>query len=397
MHLAQTERTQSGSIAYLLPEASLVPEQTNYKASTIGIAAKCSLIPPQMCNITRWGDLGIYLSFNCSTQFRGTLGLPPEEADIDGGGENVSPYLSFLAIHSNTNLIYNYFAAKDMETVYNTADLNASAVPDSNSQPWNDDELKNPVYLGLAWRMGLDTFPGYQQNGMISSGLVHTYENTTYVDWFLKCEVTSYDVTYAWVNQTLQTMDVVKHENGSILNIWTGTADYTPRVSDSDSDLQDYNVQSVINGNSTSSYEQKFGDLIALDALAVIGAYTSGRRTLEQQEQRITIVAKVPLSALSLLLACSLLYPVLGLTLLAMARRASEETGPMPPVFSYWGLASAAFMQSPSRRNLIGLRIVDQRPSDQEEALRLFIRPEDGSGQHFGLWRRSRTGYVAEI
>lgn len=96
-----------------------------------------------------------------------------DEADIDGSGKDVSPYLSFLAIHSNANWINNYFADKDMEIVYNTADLNASAVPDINSQPWADDKLRNPVHMGLAWRMGLDSFPGYTQNGMVSSDLVH--------------------------------------------------------------------------------------------------------------------------------------------------------------------------------------------------------------------------------
>lgn len=394
MHLATLAEAGGGRVAYLLPNMGAIPADTNYKATTIGVSTKCSLIPPTSCNLTRWGDDGAYYSsFNCSSQFYGVLGMEPPASEI-GKGKAISPYTSFLAINQNANLIYNYFADRNLEIVYNTADLNASALQTEGSQPWPDDKLQDTIFMGFAWRTAKRSFEGYKANAMVSSDLVQTYDNTSYVDYFLNCEVTSYNITYAWVNGSLDSLQAVKHDNGSVLNVWTGTADYTPRVTGSDWNLQDYNIQSVIAGNTTSSYEQRFGELISQDALATIGAYTSGRQVLQQQRQTHMLVAKVPKSALAALLACSLLYPTFGIILLVKAGVASREIGPITPLFSYWGLASAAFLETPSA-NEGGTQLV-RRP-EREEAFRLFIRNDDSQGYRFGLWRRSQNGHVTEI
>lgn len=386
-------------IAVLMPEKSMIPENTNYMATTFGVASECTLMPPKMCNITRWGDYGLYLSFNCSTQFWGTLGMPVNAGDLENG-KPVTPYLSFLAINPSANLIYNYFADESLETVYNAADLNASAIQQEDATPWPDQDLKNPVYLAFAWRASTGSFAGYTENGMVNSGSVQVYNDTGYVDYFVKCQVTSYDVTYSFVNGTLNSLDAEKHKNGSVLNMWTGRADYTPTITGSDFLLQDNNLQSVIAGITTSAYEARFGELLSRNALAPIGAFTSGRQVLGQQQQRTKLVAKVPKSALGALLACSLLYPILGIVLLAKARKVSRHGGPMTPLFSYWGLAFAAFLENRSQIRAGANDAEDAeyaKSGDQEEALKLFIRQDDKHGSSFGLYRRSQSGHVTEV
>lgn len=396
IQLANMGNMDQPKVALLMPQGPMIPQNTNYMATTIGVASKCSLMPPAMCNVTQWGDFGMFLSFNCSSQFWGTLGMPVDTGTIFTG-RPATPYLSFLAINPSTTLIYNYFADESLETVYNTADLNASAIQPDNFVPWPDKDLQNPVFLAFAWRTSSDSFAGYTENGMVSSDSVQKYSNLGYIDYFVKCEVTSYDVTYTFVNGTLGSLSAEKHENGTILNMWTGLADYTPTVSGSDFLLQDNNLQSVIAGDTISAYEARFGELLSRNALAPIGAFTSRRQVLEQQQQAVKLVAKVPKTALGALLACSLLYPIMGIALLAKARKISRHGGPMTPLFSYWGLAFAAFLEN---RQQIQLEVNGTRhvkPCDQEEALRLFIRQDDNYGSGFGLYRRSQSGRVTEV
>lgn len=397
IHLADTDQVASNRIAFLMPEQSLVPLQTNFEAQTIGVDSKCSLIPPASCNTTQWGDNGEYTSFNCSSQFWATLGLPPAKTTLGDNGKALSPYLSFLAINQNSNLIYNYFADEELEIVYNTADLNASAYQTDDFEPWPDNQLRNPVHVAFAWRTGKKSFAGSSKNGMVLSDQVQSYENAGYVDYFLNCQVSTYDVDLTWVNGSLNTISATRHSNGTTLNMWTGMADYVPSISATDANWQNYNTQSVIAGNTTASYEKRFGELLSKDGLSAIGAYSSRRRVPLQQDQTTKFVAKVPKSALIALLVCSLLYPMLGITLLVKALLARKRTGPTTPLFTYWGLTSAAFLERHNEQSLNDTGLSPTKPRDQEEALRLFIRNHRGQGDRFALWRRSRAGHIAEM
>lgn len=382
-----------GDIVYLTP--ALIPQGVDFAATTIGIRGKCSLIASSAMNISVWGSNNVSTSFNYSSNFWGTLGITPPESAL-GTGKALSPYLAFLSINQNANLIYNYFADENLSIVYNTADLNASAWPTETSRPWPDADLKNPIYLGFAWRTATSSFAGFSKNGMVSSKMVHKYQSGSFIDYFLKCEMTSYNVTYVAVNGTMSMIDAVKHDNGTILNMWTGMAAYFPRVSASDFNLQDYNIQSAIAGNTTETYLTKFGDLLAHSALSTIGAFTSSRDVLRQQPHNTLLVAKVPKSALGSLLACSLLYPVLGFVLLGKALQASKKMGPMAPIFSYWGLTWAAFLQS-RQDPMQEMTEARTKSQIQDESLRICIGKHEGSGSRFCVYKRSETGLVAEV
>lgn len=394
MQLGPATNIDGRTIAYLLPEITSIPEGINYQATTLGVAAQCFLIPPTSCNLTRWGPNGaFYTNFNCSSQFYGILGMPPLNNAINTV-QTVSSNTSFLMINQNANLFYNYFTDSDLEIVYNTADLDASADQPDDAQPWPDSRLQSTVYMAFAWRTAIETFGDSGPGSMAESDQVEQYDNTSYVDYFVNCEVTSYNVTYSWINGSLGSLQAFKHDNGSVLDIWTGMADYRPTVSGGDWNLQDYNVQSAIAGNTTSTYVQRFGELISLDALASIGAYTSGRQVLLQQMQKILLVAKVPKAALGGLLACSLLYPVLGVVLIAKIVVVSKKRGPLMPLFSYWDLASAAFLANTVEHNSEQKRT---QTWEDQEVYRVLLRNHKNQGHRFLLRKQSSSGHINDI
>ena len=57
---------------------------------------------------------------------------------------------------------------------------------------------------------------------------------------------------------------------------------------------------------------RKWADLFSVKVLAVIGAFTSGRADVEEQNRIPQLVAKVPKVALAILVARCLAYTVLG-------------------------------------------------------------------------------------
>ncbi|KAJ9650384.1 hypothetical protein H2198_010319 [Neophaeococcomyces mojaviensis] len=313
------------------------------------------------------------------------------------GSRPVSQYLSFLAVNPSANLIYNYFADEDLETVYNTVDLNASALQPAEAKPWPNEELKTTIYAAFAWRLGVSNFANYGQNGMYRSNLVHRYNGTTYIDSFMKCAVSAYDIRYTWANGTLHSIHAAKFQNGTVLNMWTGLIPYTSNINGGGSQLQDRAQQSAIAGNTTAAYVQKFGELMSQDALSAIGAYTSSRTVLQQQDQRTILVAKVPKLALGLLLACSLLYPLIGAVLVGCAGRASNTTGSTAPLFSYWGLTKAAFVENSAQDEAASVDSSMRRPHYDEDNFRLYVRQQGKEGHQFGLFKRTHTGEIMEI
>lgn len=396
IQLADIDSIEGVRTAYLLPSAHEPPDRTNYQAETVGVATGCELIPPEICNLTQWGGSNAYTSFNCSPQFWGVLGMQPVFSPVFGS-RPVSQYLSFLAVNPSANLIYNYFADEDLETVYNTVDLNASALQPAEAKPWPNEELKTTIYAAFAWRLGVSNFANYGQNGMYRSNLVHRYNGTTYIDSFMKCAVSAYDIRYTWANGTLHSIHAAKFQNGTVLNMWTGLIPYTSNINGGGSQLQDRAQQSAIAGNTTAAYVQKFGELMSQDALSAIGAYTSSRTVLQQQDQRTILVAKVPKLALGLLLACSLLYPLIGAVLVGCAGRASNTTGSTAPLFSYWGLTKAAFVENSAQDEAASVDSSMRRPHYDEDNFRLYVRQQGKEGHQFGLFKRTHTGEIMEI
>lgn len=381
-------------VAILLPAVTSIPVAMNFDASTLGVASQCRLVPHRLCNTSTWGISNVSTTFNCSSKFRGVLGTPPVESSITNPkGKTLDPDLSFLAIKQNAQLIYNYFTDNTWTTVYNPADLNARGVQNANFTPWPDSQLSNPVTVLFAIRTASASFQGGSKNAMAMSDKI-VRSPYGWIDLFMSCEVATHDVNYTWVNGGTRNVTTNIHNNGSVLHVWTSIAPHVPRLTTMDADLLDYVVQSTVDSSSTGDFENKFAKLLSEKALSTIGAYSTPRRAVREQSYSTRLVAKVPTSALGSLLACSLLYPILGLILVLKAWRAARGNGPITPLFSYWGLTSTAFLDGDEFGEV---EMDDCKTADSEDARRLFIRSGQTQGNRFGIWRRSTTGEYSEL
>ena len=179
------------------------------------------------------------------------------------------------------------------------------------------------------------------QNGTNSTFV--TNDLMDLMDFLLDCAVVSYDVSYTWVEGSLQNMHATKTTNGSVLEIFHGSLVYST-VSNGESDLQSFLGQSVLAGNTTDSFLQEFGALYSTKVLAVIGGYSSSRTSLAEQQREHMLVTKVPIPALAVLVAWSLVYTVLGLVVAIQAYRAARgNIRNIAAKLSLLGLSQAAF------------------------------------------------------
>lgn len=392
--IADYVQLQNDKVAILIPQADLVPEKTNYQATTIGVVSSCSFLPPSTCNVSRWGEYETYTTFACSTGFWGTLGMIANKtSDLANDSLHTTPDRSFLATQKSPSLIYKYFADDNLEMVYNTADLNASAQQTPDFHAWTDDQLKNPIFVGFAWRTNQNWFEGGLKNGMLQSSLITTCDECPYAEHFLNCSVRTYDVTYNWVRGNIDVLQMSQHANGTILNIWSGSAPYlTSSISDNDEVWQDSNVQSVLSGNSTDSYNQQFADLLSQNVLSSIGAYTSPRLVLRQQDLVPKLITVVPKFALGILLAFSFIYPVIGTILLLKALAAYKRLGSVAPLLTNWGLFHAAFLDGAKDNTSEKAEDNIIEPRQEEGANRLGV-----IGNKFIHFRRSHDGLYTQL
>ncbi|KAK4934050.1 hypothetical protein LTR66_015753, partial [Elasticomyces elasticus] len=308
MQWVTIDALENRGMSVLMPRISSIPSDINFHASTIGVAASCKLVTIPTCNTRQVGLSGQMTSFGCSDNFWGTLGTLPNTPFPGSNGTSNS----LRAIQTSKNLIYNFYTAPDLMKVYNVGGFQnvlegITYAPQNSSTPWPDSELGNPVTAMFAWRTGRASFLGGSRNGMITSGQVFNPSNWTFTDYFVSCEITSYDFDYIWVNSSIASYQYSKTNNGTLLNEWTAPFFF----SGSDRALQDYNSRAVVTGNTTKSYLYKFTQSLAQDALATIGGYSTSRVVIRQQSQRVKLLSRVPKAALGTLIACSLCYPVL--------------------------------------------------------------------------------------
>jgi hypothetical protein len=320
------------NMAYLLPEAGQISNATDYSANTLGISSTCTLLPPSSCGISNdstWGPQGIYTNFSCSPSFHGTLGITPKPSEADGS-RSPDLYRSFLMYKPTANLMYSFFNASDLRTVYNTPGYNDSGQLDPEILPFTDSELVNPFYVALAIRLPLASFP--PDSAMMSSDLTFVHPENTYADFLLSCAVKSYDVEYSFVRGAVKAEDMIAnpHTDGKLLEIFHGSLLYNS-VGNQGYDIQDFLAQSALAPNpdggsttNTDSFTSSFATLYSTKVLAKIGAYTVPKDAIRTQDRKFMLVAKVPKAALIVLVVLSFMYPVIGL---ALACRAVSVTG----------------------------------------------------------------------
>ena len=133
------------------------------------------------------------------------------------------------------------------------------------------------------------------------------------------------------------------HTNGSFLEIYHGSLDYNT-VSGGGADLQMNLADAGITGVTTSDFLNTWGELYSVKVLAQIGTFLTPRANIAEQNRMTLLVARVPTPALASLIACSLVYTVLGVALAVAAwRKGGEEMQAVAEKLSLSGLTEMAF------------------------------------------------------
>ncbi|KIV81806.1 hypothetical protein PV11_03960 [Exophiala sideris] len=259
IQMATVEEISSAEVAYLIPQDQTVTPNSDYHATTIGVSTSCQFVPPQSCGMAVWGPDDIYTNFSCTDMFHGTLGINPNTSTANGY-RAPDAYRSLLMYKPASNLMYSFFSDPHLENVYNTVGLGDDGQFNMSILPMPDNELVNPIYVGVAARVAQASF--FTSSEMLTTNDTFRGSANEVIDFVMNCAVSSYDVTYTWANGILNSISTTPSSNGSVLEIYHGTLIYTSISGQADSfDLQDFLIQAPLSGNTTDSFLRKFGSL----------------------------------------------------------------------------------------------------------------------------------------
>lgn len=329
-------------VAYIVPQDQTVTPNSDYHATTIGISTTCQFVPPKSCGMAVWGPNDIYTNFSCTDMFHGTLGIDPNTSTANGD-RSPDAYRSLLMYKPASNLMYTFFSDPHLENIYNTVGLGDDGQFNLSILPMPDNELVNPFYIGVAARVAQSSF--LSSSEMLVTNDTFRGSDNLILDFVMNCAVSSYDVAYTWVNGSLNSISAIPSSNGSVLEIYHGTLLYTSVSGQADSfDLQDFLIQAPLAGNTTESFLNKFASLYSAKVLAKIGAYTTTRTVIQEQQRESMLLSKVPVPALAMLVTWSFAYSVLGLVIAVKAYQATrEDIRDIAAKLSLLGLSEAAF------------------------------------------------------
>lgn len=384
IRLVSSPELAHGELALLMPQMQNLPPNIDFRTSTVGVSTQCYPITAECdMRITNPG-VWTHTGFNCSNGFFGVLGKSPNISELSSFSPD--PDVPPLAFKPAPNLEYAFFSDSELNTIYNSEGYDAE-----NDQPTlpplPDDKLVNPIYLAIAGRFSqsVESVGNSMSN---DSGLFQTNE-TDYVDFALRCPFTAYDVNYTWANGEIQDLSFVSSPNGSMLEIYHGNEFYIT-VSGQDYQLQDFLVQAAMQ-NTSQQLAHEWASLYSTKVLSTIGAYTSPRTNLLEQQRTQLLVAKVPKAALGALIACSLAYTVIGLGLGIAAYKASAtDVRDLAAQLSLAGLTAAAFDEKHSftseRRGKANGSVVFNEKLNRRETRRVLIDGSPEKGYEFRVW-----------
>jgi hypothetical protein len=327
---------EHGDMVILAQQGTTVQSTIDYTASTIGVSTQCVPITTK-CDMRTDPDNIYHTLFNCTDEFWGILGAPPNVSQtlIKAVDANVPG----LAYKPASNIQYAFFNDSDLESPYNPLGYNANG--SQTLPPYTNAELINPIYFALAGRIDYASeSAGSHINN--DSEVYPGVKQQEFYDFVLSCSITSYDVNLTFSNNSVQSTTFTPTNNGSVLEIFQGVQFYVT-INTGGTDLQDY-LDQVALQNTTDALAKQWGSLYSEKVLSTIGGYVTPRTNLAQQTRTLLLVASVPKAALGALIACSLAYTLLGLTLGFAAYRASgTDVRNLAAQLSLAGLVTAAF------------------------------------------------------
>ena len=363
---AVTELTPS-DLAILIPQVETLPNNVDYRASTIGVSTQCRPLTAQ-CKMHADGPGGDYTQFNCTNNFWGLLGKPANVTTVTQSKAE-DPDLPPMAFKPLQSLQYAFFTDPGLSIPYNTEGLNLSTGSfAANVSTLPDFDLINPVFVAVAGRISTQDMSA---TSSLSTDANMFANGFSWIDFTLNCSYTTYDVNYTWANSAIHNTTIIPSPNGTLAEMYHGAQSYAS-VGGGDPVLQN-NLRRAAHESDSQAFAREWANLYSVDVLSTIGAYTTPRTNLQEQTRTSMLVTQVPKLPLALLLAFSLAYVVLGIWLGVVAYRAassSPDIWALAAGLSLPAIVAAAFRFPPDEDNAQAHRDVmkDEEGSDSDAA-----------------------------
>jgi hypothetical protein len=318
IRLVTKSELSHGDLAVLIPQLETIPDDVDYRGSTIGVSTQCQPFTAR-CKMQAAGPGGQFTQFNCTDNFWGLLGKPSNVTTVTNSKAE-DPDLPPMAFKPSQSLQYAFFTDAGLSIPYNTQGRNLSTGNFATNAPTlPDSDLINPIFVAIAGRLStqdmsatsnLSTDPNMFSNGF------------SWIDFTLNCSYTTYDVNYTWASSAIYNVSFTPSLNGTLAEMYHGAQSFAS-VDGGNPALQD-NLLRAAHQDTSDAFANEWANLYSGNILATIGAYTTPRTNLEEQTRTSMLVTQVPKMPLGLLLAFSLAYVILGIWLGIAAYRAAR-------------------------------------------------------------------------
>jgi hypothetical protein len=335
------------------PSMAHFPGMMDYMAKTIAITTQCAPITQQCLPGVQWPfDDDDDRTFSCTPGFGANFTFSGAsqtvDADESDDGDNTRPDRPAVGMAFASDAQLSRRIGK-----YDPGLGDKILAGSNQSRPIPDVSYKyvqpaNPLYFG-AWALG---YPGFSinqthttaalTNPLLNDSQIYRSELGPSAMWVLNCSATVYDVSYTWVNGSLQTfnMTLSSAEMGGLISAPFAL----DRVRERAITLQAIAGVASVSDNS-SSLAHAFADGWSQAALALsAGVMAPSENTLTQW--RIPRqVARVPMIPLYILLGLKAVYvlAVIALAIGAYCFTHPAETEIVKTQLSTRGLAAAHF------------------------------------------------------
>ncbi len=346
------------NLSILLPRTERISNRTDYRARTLGVAAKCKPIT-DVCNM-RQLDIQTYTMFNCSNRFRGVIG----EAPVVPTTQNftiLDPDTPALDFKPSAYLQYGFYETSNLSEPYNSVGYNVSVnawavsagAASTNPCP-SDESLPPTAHVGVAGRFSVTS----GKAGVDLQADRGLFSTSIYSDFVFNCALEALEVEYVWASGAVRNY-TVGPADVSLLNMYIGQLPYYKQATTDD--MSDDILQMALQADSQSMADT-WAKLFSVRVLSVIGGYTEASLNLEQQNRVQVLVARVHMGSMWFLVGCSLSTAlfVAWITLRGLwIIEADPEIGVQAVTFTYDGQLN--HLLKPVHANASGKKTMDEK------------------------------------
>ncbi|OCT51727.1 hypothetical protein CLCR_08263 [Cladophialophora carrionii] len=294
--------------AYLGP--AIIPSNLDYRAESLAIHTQCRQMGKQ-CNLG-FNQSGTSEPFHCTDAFYGDLGQPI----INGDDTDAVSGLAFRS----AGIVF-----------YRDAGLTQLANKSTETESFLT-RPSNPQHLAAWAKVELGATSLQTADGNV---VTPTRGGTS---WPLNCSATAYEITYSFINGTLQ------HATAEVANGSVGTILAAGNYYGFGKVALETAAYSASQYNNTAQMADAWARAYSRTAMALGSGIMTARADLEEQLRSSRLVSRVPKAPLYTLVALNTVYAVLGFVLAWLALGSNpSETNELREKLSTAGLVAFCF------------------------------------------------------